>query len=352
MATTTPNAKDAILSQCLTQYLIPCVPGSTLEKVIELTKNPELYPSDLAPLVAQNPAYFQFVMRVDFLKTKVKEWIEEQPQGNVNYKVILERIFILIGKQAARNLVACIRINKIAGTLPKKAQEPLPVQPNDQLKHAIAAETLCLERGYTYVENAYIGGLHYDFLNAILTKTKAPRDCLNQLPVQWAESFKMAQIAYELASMMKSFKWNQYVFGSALVVGTGRLLMYALYTKESCEQSYPAFLSEVEKKKAFGNYFRMLNERRKYFPDGEELSSLCASLFKFFAPVERAILYVKTPYYLKKINPDLYTLSAILHVAEAAAKSQQLTSMAQQCLRDLGLTAENIKTAQERIQKK
>ena len=352
MATAASKTPDAHLSHCLSQYLIPCVPGITLEKVIELTKNPELYPSDLAPFVAENPAYFQLVMRVDFLKAKVKEWIEEQPQNNVNYKIILERIFILIGKQAVRNLITCIRINRIQGTLPKKPQEPLPIMPSEQLKHALAAETLCSERGYTHIENAFIGGLHFDFLNAILTKTKAPRDALNQLPNQWAESFKTAQIAYELATMMKSFKWNEYVFASALALGTGRLLVYAEYTKENSEQSWPAFLAEVEKKKVFPGFFRQLNENKKFLPNAEELSSVCVSVFRFLAPLERAILYVKTPYYLKKINPDLYTVSALLHVSDSVARNQALSMVGLQCLKDIGLTVEHIKSAQERIQVK
>ncbi len=61
------------LSKCITTYLQPCVPGPTLEAVLGVVANHDLYPRDLAPAVWKNPAYIQFILRVDFLQTKINE---------------------------------------------------------------------------------------------------------------------------------------------------------------------------------------------------------------------------------------------------------------------------------------
>lgn len=337
------------LSKCITTYLQPCVPGPTLEGVLAVVANHDLYPRDLAPAVWHNPAYVQFILRVDFLQTRINEWIAESPEGQANYKVILQRIFTLLGKQASRNLVACIRLNRLLGVIPKKTQDRMPLQPNEQLKHAIAAEEFCQNKDFAFSEVAFTGGLYYDLLLASLTKAKASRDSLGAFQTQWAESLRTAHFAYEIGSKMKSFKGNDTLFAAGLLVGIGKILMTAIYPKELGAASWPGFLAECEKLKV-GRWLHFeLQEKKRFQTTHAELSSLFASYGKRLAPVEKAVRYYETPYYLKGRYPDLFIISAILCLANALSQGRPLGELHTRLLKSLGLSSQQLKEVQNRV---
>src|SRR5690606_31287839 len=119
-----------------------------LERVIGVTLNKERYAADLTPEVIANGAYAQFVLKVDFLQGRIKDWISEMPEGQADVRVLLERVFILLGKQASRNLIASIRLARLGNTLPKKKSERFSVNPKDQLKHGLYAEEFCETKNY------------------------------------------------------------------------------------------------------------------------------------------------------------------------------------------------------------
>lgn len=337
------------LSKCITTYLQPCVPGPTLEGVLSVVANHDLYPRDLAPAVWPNQAYTQFILKVDFLQTRVNEWVAESPEGQPNYKVIIQRIFTLLGKQASRNLVACVRLNRALGVIPRKSQDRMPLQPNEQLKHAIAAEEFCQSRDYAFSEVAFTGGLHYDLLLATMTRGKASRDALAAFPTQWAESLKTAHFAYELGSRMKSFKSNHTLFAAGLVMGIGKILMTAMYPKELAAKSWPGFLTECEKLKTGRWLYMEVQETKRFEVTHSELSALAVSYCKMLAPIEKAVRYYENPYYLKKIAPDLYFLSALLSLANTLCQGRTLRENQKHLIRDLGLTPQIIKEVQNKV---
>lgn len=306
------------LSQCLSQYLVPGVPGPTLERVIEMTLNKERYAGDFAPIVQDNDLYAQLVLRVDFLQTRIKEWISEMPEGQVNHRVILERIFILLGKQASRNMIASIRLARIGGQLPRKKNERFIPNPKEQLKQALHCEEFCNDRNYASADQAFLGGLQFDLLLTSLVRSKASREVQGAFPIILAEAIKTAHFAYELGARMGSFPYSECAFPGALSLGLGKVLAYALYPKEGTP-SYAGFLAEVEKKTVLKWEYADLEERVRFPLRPVELSSLASLSFGFFNHIEPAIRYSGEPFFLRKTHPKLYSLALLLGLAERVA---------------------------------
>lgn len=307
------------LTRSLSQYLIPAMPGPTLESVIEMTLNRERYAGDLAPIVMSNPAYAQFVLKVDFLQTRVKAWISEMPEGQVNHRLILERIFILLGKQASRNLIASIRLARLGGQLPKKKSDRFSPNPREQLKQALICEEFCEFRNYASVELAFLAGLQFDFLQVAFQRAKAPRESMNAIGLQFIESLKAAHFAYEIGSRMGSFPSIEFAFPAALSLGLGKILAYPLYPKEGGGPSYAAFLAEVEKKTVLKWQFAEVEERKRFPLIPVELSALAVRNYGFFKRIEPAIRFSSEAFYLKKSQPKLYPLALLLGIAESVA---------------------------------
>jgi hypothetical protein len=283
-----------------------------------MTLDKEHYAGDLAPIVMDNTVYAQFILKVDFLQTRVKEWVSEVPQGQVNYQLILERIFILLGKQASRNLIASIRVARIGNTLPRKKSEHFSPNPKEQLKQALFCEDFCESRNYAGSELAFLGGLQYDLLLTNLTRLKISREVQNAFPVAFAESLKVAHFAYEIGARMGSFPHSEFAFPAALSLGLGRILAYALYPKEGTP-SYAGFLGEVEKKTVYKWEFAAMEERSRFPLRPIEISALAALNFGFLRLVEPAIRFSEEPYFLKRLQPKLYPLALLLGLAENGA---------------------------------
>ncbi|MBS1962861.1 MAG: hypothetical protein JST04_11635 [Bdellovibrionales bacterium] len=283
-----------------------------------MTLDKERYAGDLAPIVMDNSAYAQFILKVDFLQTRVKEWIAEVPEGQVNTRVILERIFILLGKQASRNLIASIRLARIGNTLPRKKSERFSPNPKEQLKQAIVCEEFCEARNYAGSDLAFLGGLQYDLLLTNLTRLKASREVQNAFPTAFSDGLKIAHFAYEIGARMGSFPHSEYAFSAGLSLGLGRALAYALYPKEG-KVSYAGFLAEVEKKNVMKWEFAALEERARFPLRPVELSALAAMNYGFLKRVEPAIRFSGEAYYLKRVQPKLYPLALLLGLAENGA---------------------------------
>ena len=312
------------VSQCLSQYLVPVRPGSTLKHVIDLTLDKTRYAGDLAPVVLENPLYSQFVVKVDFLQTRVKEWMTEMPEGQMNVRVLLERIFILLGKQASRNLIAAIRLARLGNQLPRKKSDRFSPNPKEQLKQAITCEEFCEERHYASTELAFLAGLQFDLLQTAFQRAKASREAQGALAIQFPESLKIAHFAYEIGSRMGSFPMSEYAFPAALSMGLGKMLAFALYPKEGGTVSYANFLAEVEKKTTLKWEFFEAEEKKRFPVTPIELASLAVSNYGFFQAIEPAIRFSGEPYYLKTSQPKLFPLALLLNIAATAASGRTL----------------------------
>lgn len=312
------------LTQSLTKFLIPAMPGPTLDRVIEMTLDKERYAGDLTPIVIANPLYSQFILRVDFLQTRVKAWVSEMPEGQANYRLILERIFILLGKQASRNLVASIRLARLSNALPKKKSDRFSPNPREQLKQALICEEFCEFRNFASIEVAFLAGLQFDFLQVAFQKAKVPREAANAFGTHFLESLNTAHYAYEIGSRMGSFPFSELAFPAALSLGLGKILAYPLYPKEGREPSYSGFLAEVEKKTVLKWEFAESEERRRFPLTPAELSALAVRNYGFFTRIEPAIRFSREAYYLKKSQPKFYPLALLLGIAESVSMGRPL----------------------------
>jgi len=334
------------LETSIPQYLIPCVPGATFRETMNLVLAPQHYAIDLAGPIDRNPAYSDWILRTDFLQSRIKEWMSESNEGQIKNRSILEKIFSLLGKQASRNLITCIQLNKIQGTLPRKAKDQFTAKPQEQLKHALAAEEYCSSREYAFSDVAFLGGLQYDFLTSVLTRVKASRDTQSAVAQQWVESLKTAGFAYEIASRMSGgFVHNDKVFSAALSIGIGKVLQIAHYPKEQGQSSYGAFLAELDKLKA-GKFTALLKEEQRFEHPHWEWGSLFAMFFRFLMPVEKAIYFYLKPYELKKLYPDQYKVASVLHLAQGMAGGIGFCGMKKEIMKDLGVTEDVLKKIQ------
>lgn len=318
----TDDALAGALSKALSKHLIPDLPGKTLRRVIKVTLDPVRYAGDLTPVVMENMLYVQYILKVDFLQPRIKEWLSEMPEGQVNYRVIIERIFNLLGKQASRNLIASIRLARLAFSLPRKKSERFAVNPQEQLKYALLCEDFCQTHNYAASELAFLAGLQYDFLFSNFQKLKVSRGTLESFQAHFPESLRVAHFAYEIASRMGSFPSIEHAFPAALCMGLGKILAYSLYPKEGTAPSYAGYLAELEKKGVMKWEFAELEEQKRFPLRLAELSALAAHNYGFFKGIEPAIRFSGEAYYLKTSQPKLYPLALILSLAECAAKGR------------------------------
>lgn len=334
------------LETSIAQYLTPCVPGSTFRETMQLVLAPQHYAIDLAGPIDRNPAYSNWILRTDFLQSRIKDWMSEAPEGQVNTRTILEKIFSLLGKQASRNLVACIQLNRVQGTLPRKPKDAFTAKPQEQLKYALAAEEYCTSREYAGSDMAFLGGLQFDFILSALIRAKASRDTQAAVATQWTESLKSAGFAYEIASRIQGgFKHNDKVFPAALSIGVGKILQIAHYPKDQGQSSYGAFLAEMDKLK-FGKFYSLLKEETKFEHAHWEWASLFATYFRFLEPIEKAVYFYLKPYELKKLYPDLYKVASVLHLAQGMASGVGFCGLKSEIMKDLGVNEEILKKIQ------
>lgn len=335
------------LEASIAKYLVPCVPGATFREAMTLVLSPQNYAIDLAGPIDRNPAYSNWILRTDFLQSRIKEWMSETKDGEpIKTRPVLEKIFSLLGKQASRNLITCIQLNRIQETLPRKAKDSFTAKPTEQLKHALSAEEYCTSREYASSEIAFLGGLQFDFILAVFIRVKASRDTQAAVANQWTESLKSAGFAYEIASRISGgFAHNDKVFAAALSIGVGKVLQIAHNPKEQGDTSYGKFVAEIEKLK-HGKFFALLKEETKFEHPHWEWGALFAIFFRFLLPVEKAICFYMKPYELKKLYPDQYKIACILHLAQGMASGIGFCGLKSDIMKDLGVTEDILKKIQ------
>ena len=79
------------LETSIAQYLVPCVPGTTFRETMRLVLAPQHYAIDLAGPIDENPAYSDWILRTDFLQSRIKQWMSDSPEGQVHNRAILEK---------------------------------------------------------------------------------------------------------------------------------------------------------------------------------------------------------------------------------------------------------------------
>lgn len=242
--------------------------------------------------------------------------------GDANEALGGERLLAFLGRAAARNAVLNIRLfRNIRSGLPRSEKDSFQLKPGDRFKKAIQAEEYFQDHYLSFPENAFLAGLHYDWLASVLEIKKGiPSDWKQSLDDAWKEGFKGGLIAVFLAENMKNLPFAAYAFGATAVLPLGRVLMGILFSKKTETPAWKEFLTEVEKYKHLSMEFRKLAEPRRYPFTSSELVSLYVCFFRWFRPVEKAIFHVERPYYLRRVKPaGLDRFASLINIASILA---------------------------------
>ncbi|NDD92755.1 hypothetical protein EBZ37_11790 [bacterium] len=309
------------LSTLFKDFLFPTIPPPSLLELIRAAGNEKIRVRELMPLFERNPALWHFLMKVTFLANKVKDWRAEVPETIDNSDVVIDRILGLLGKDIIRNLMACVTMNRVLGAnLPRKNKDTsLNINPPDQLPFAILAQEYCLERKLMHADMAFNSGIHYDWMNTLLNKRKASQDQKALIKECFDEGFLIARVAYRVAQNMRKMRFDRYVFGAGLLLPIGKIGMGVLFPKELKEKSWAQLLADCEKHPKGKFEALCFYESRKMPITHLEISGLMASFGETLRPVERAITFIETPYFLDSLDPGLASLSGVLSLARSAA---------------------------------
>jgi hypothetical protein len=309
-----------VLNRAFREFLLPSAPTETPLAALRASGNEKMRVRQLMPVFLKNPAFFHFLMKLNLLAQKVKDWRGEVPETVDHSAVIVDRILSLMGKDLIRNFTVGMALFRGLGSnLPRSNKDAgLNLNPPDVLPLAIAAQDYCMDKKLMHADMAYNAGLIYDWLNVHLTRIKASQDQKAYIKDAFTEGMLTAKIAYRVGQRLGRVEQDRYIFAGALAIPAGKVLMNVLFPKENKEKSWAQFVADCEKH-PHGKREAMLAFESKRFPlTHADLASLMASFTEMLRPAEKAILFYNTPYYLNGTNRGLATLSSLWSLAALA----------------------------------
>jgi hypothetical protein len=183
------------------------------------------------------------------------------------------------------------------------------------IPYALQAEEACHDKSWAFPEVAFEAGLHYDWLSALFTKNRVPKEAQNSLRDAFLHGLATARRAYRISERLKRLTFGNYVFASALVLPIGEALMTAIYRKGEGAVSYATHLKDCE---AFGPDAYLAREhfeKTNFEIRPAELTALFVQSFKLLAEAEPAIRYARAPWMLEGLGSDQKMLAMILWAA-------------------------------------
>jgi hypothetical protein len=342
------------ISTLYRDYLMPMTPGPMIRDLLEASFDPEVQAPRLAEIIESNPIYSSYLQKLDILQEKVLQWREDFPEdlGTEKGTERLTRfIVVLLGPAAIRNAILAIWLNRHAGLgLPKKEGVPFLVLPRVHLRYALAISDYCDDQKIANGDVAYLGGLCFDWVAALLEKkggtVKSEKKYLEE---QWPEAVKTARIAYKLAHIPKKMALSRYVFPSVLLVYLGKVLMAASHAKV-----WKDFVKHCESHGPNSRLAFQVLEHQKFPWTHADAASLCALAFPQLAPAESAIRFYLEPELLKSASPESYELALLISTAMTLSRSGKagLTAEDKASLGQLGISEADLTTALSRLKGK
>jgi len=308
------------LNLAFRDFFRPLIPTASPLETMRAAGDEKLAVRQLNPLFIKNPVYKHFMMKLTFLGTKVKDWTAEVPENVDNSLVITDRILGLLGKDMVRNFVVAMGLSRAAGlNLTKKPEETsLNLNLKEIVGYGVAAQEYCNEKKLMHADMAFNAGVLFDGIAMILTKRKAPADQKNYVKETYEEGFLMAKVAYRIAQRMGRVEYDRYVFSGALAIASGKALMNVFFPKDLKEKSWSQLVADCEKHPKGKRDPMLAWEPKRFSTSHAELASIYASFTEHLRPVEKAILWYNTPYYLQALNKGMSTLASIWSLAALA----------------------------------
>jgi len=347
------------VSTCLRQTLLRLDVGDTLDRTLQLIASPDTSSAQHIGLALQkNQAYVHMLLRSDFMKKrKGGSLSEEEGKDAARHEDEATRLSMLLGKDATRNAIVCLRLMRLTGLgLPKTDTDPVMFDAQKSLKRALTIEEFSFEKRLAHAASNYVGGLVHDWLAALAASNKdIPKSSGQYLEELWKPSFRCAQLAYHLGSALKTFKYQSYAFAAGLALPLGKYLMSTIFTQAPL---WTDFIADNKKKEIleWSSHWRLLEQ--KTFPiTHNEIASLLFSFFKPLREVEKSAFYYQEPYLIRTVHPDLFKLAVILSVAERLSylgpdqrkvtkvPSVLLSPAQNKWLREIGIQSKSVEAA-------
>jgi hypothetical protein len=317
-ATPVQLSLKAPFPKLLAEFLGPILPDRVAYGIIRAAGDENISVQDLGSLLNSDPGYRHYLFAQTFLSEKMTEWTSETEKVSNRDEIVLGRILGLMGKISIRNLIACAATSRIAGEpVLREGDEKISTTPSRTIPFALAAEKICGDQNWIFPEAAFLAGLHYDWLQAIIKKGNGPPDEKAALENAFKEGLKLGQNAYRLGLKMKEIKLAKYLFSSGLILPIGKVLMACLFPKSEGDQSWSKFVSDCDQagdKKA--DFYHYLESKR--FPVTHlEMSSLLMNFGELLRGIEKAIYFTREPERLLKVDVGLHQLASILSILTA-----------------------------------
>lgn len=304
-------------------YLVPHRPGSyghgglgkTVKNLLLACSNESMKAQDLYSIITGNRAYAHFIMSMPMLSARMTDWREEKMPSRDFERVIITRILGLLGKSAVRNTVVSIRLNRIADFgLPKKKNEMVKIATTQQLKFSLFAEEFCVDQHYIHPDQAFLAGVHYDWLGMIMNRRGASREVKNYLDDVFREGLRTAIFAYTLGTRLKKTPKEKELFASGLLLPIGKMLMALMFPREH-PSTWIGFLNDVDLH-ADAKVDALINNQLPRYPvTSFEMSGVFIDHLQLFRHVEPAIRLAHSPYLVESSDPELSDLAVLLGIA-------------------------------------
>ncbi len=309
----------------ITNFCIPSAPGDTLSQVIDILSSNENRAQDLLKPLMKNPLYGDLILKVDILQERINRWMADDSIEPHRHDLLLEKTLGLLGRAAIRNSLFCIRVQRISKLgIPIKKADRFLVTPREQIKCALLVEEFCEKHKLALSDQAYLAGLHFDWLRALAIANKATGDIKVYVDQTFKRALKAALIAYQLGSIAETTKYDSQVFAGTLLSWSGRVIQYILYPKDLEAKSWFKFEVANEKLGDEAELAFLIREPKHFEWTHAELAALYATSFRFFAPIEKALNYYLNPSLLKSIDHDLYDLSALIHLSNRLSRIEDI----------------------------
>lgn len=307
-------------------------PGNTLSTALKILQDPTI-PSGshievLAKFLESNQAYVHLLQKIGNISRLNNDWAgmeQEEPddlQRSQDIRNGLKRSLRLLGPTAAGHAVICLasQINLRQG-IPKKEGDSFVLDVEARLRYSLAIKDLWEENNWSLPYPAFLGGLHFDWVNAYFEKQrKFNTQIKNYFNSVWNASLKSARCAQVIGSFLPDFNYQSTVVPAALLLGVGRLLMAINFEKKSGDSPWILFEKEISQPNPDGTSVsliqRVVEEQKRFSVTHNELASMATIFSGLFTPIARAILHAPEPYLLKGTSSDLYSLSVILSVSQ------------------------------------
>ncbi len=310
-------------------YLTRANPGPTLRSVIAAHDDSMLRATDMAAIIRSNPMYAKVILSLPFLAQKISQWEEEAPDRADTDTLFTDRIAGLLGKSALRNVVAAIRLRRaVLGGLPRKEGERVDLSVAQLIPMSIACEEYYQQHSIPHAEKGFAAGLHYDWLNALFINNKDGKPATDRLSKAFKEGQVLCQIARAIGLQMREMTLNEYLCAAAWLLPLGSALMNVTFPKgASGKAAWSEFeaLQSKREARARQSLIEGLLQKRRFDTSDVELLSLFVSAFELFLPVERAIRYSRTPWFIEGSHPDEARFSNVLSITRSLRASFPLT---------------------------